>query len=155
MKAIFKSPIEGLHYKFLKMALGVRKYTSNWAVMSETGRAPLTLRIFQNMIKFYFHMITSPSELLTSSLATNIRLAKEGHNTWFGSLKRVLKFLNIDHIMFTSDVKEIYYQISILKKTLFRSFPFLLDLQYIIHLTNLVEIVVHHRISTVHGFVCK
>ena len=82
-KAIFKLPIEGIHHKFLKMVLGVRKYTSNWAVMSETGRAPLNLRIFPNMIKFYFHMITSPSELLISSLATSIRLVKEGHNTWF------------------------------------------------------------------------
>ena len=121
-KVLLKLPIEGLQLRFLKMILGVSKRTSNWAVLSETGSVPMSLKIFQGMIRFYFHLINTPSTLLFAALSTNARLAKEGNNTWFRALERILKFLDIEHILYTSDIKEVEYQISILKKTLFNKF---------------------------------
>ena len=60
----------------------------------------MSLKIFQGMIRFYFHLINTPSTLLFAALATNARLVKERN----------------------SDMKEVEYQISILKKTLFNKF---------------------------------
>ena len=37
-----KNPIDKLHVKFLKHILGVNQRATNWAVLSETNRDPLT-----------------------------------------------------------------------------------------------------------------
>jgi len=74
-KVLLKLPIEGLQLRFLKIILGVSKRTSNWAVLSETGSVPMSLKIFQGMIRFYFHLINTPSTLLFAAPSTNARLA--------------------------------------------------------------------------------
>ena len=38
--------IEGVHLKFLKHCIGMNEYTSNWAVLTETGKTPLKIFIF-------------------------------------------------------------------------------------------------------------
>ena len=119
---ISKLHIEKLQYKFLKMSLGVSRNTSNWGVLSETGRSPLTLRIFKSMVKFYYHMLKSPSELTIASLTTNINLANMGYNTWFKSLERILKYIGINHILYTSDMNEITHQIIKLRNSLQKSY---------------------------------
>ena len=45
-KFISKLPSENLHHKFIKTILGVGKLTSHWGIISETGRYPLILDIF-------------------------------------------------------------------------------------------------------------
>ena len=116
-KFINKLPSENLHIKFIKLALGIGKLSSNWGALSETGRYPLILDIFNYMIKFYYHLITSKSELILSALEVNISLAKQGVNCWFRSLERILTFLKIEHILYTSDTNEVALQMYILKKT--------------------------------------
>ena len=78
-KLIFKHTVEGLQTRFLKMILGVSKRTSSWGVLGETGRFPLTVRIFTTIIKFYFHLRITTNNLLKAAFSTNIRLAKEGN----------------------------------------------------------------------------
>ena len=99
------------------MALGVGKLSSNWGVLSESGRYPLILNIFNYMIKFYYHLITSKSELILSALEVNIGLAKQGVNCWFKALERILTFFKIQHILYTSDTYEVAFQIYLLTKT--------------------------------------
>lgn len=116
-KFINRLSSENLHIKFIKMALGVGKLSSNWGVLSESGRYPLILNIFNYMIKFYYHLITSKSELILSALGVNIGLAKQGFNCWFRALERILTFFKIQHILYTSDTYEVAFQIYLLKKT--------------------------------------
>ena len=99
------------------MILGVSRHTSSWTVLSETGRFPLTLRIFNNIIQFYFHLRNSTNNILNTALTTNIRLAKEGNNTWFRALERISKFLNLEQLLITSNREEIMNQLTKLKKT--------------------------------------
>ena len=117
-KFISKLPSENLHHKFIKTILGVGKLTSHWGIMNETGRYPLILDIFNYMINFFYHLITSKSELILSALYVNKNLSKIGVNTWYKSLIRILKFFNIEHLMYTSDFNEIASQIYKLKNTL-------------------------------------
>ena len=70
------------------------------------------------MINFFYHLITSKSELILSALYVNKNLSKIGVNTWYKSLIRILKFFKIEHLMYTSDFNEIESQIYKLKDTL-------------------------------------
>jgi len=116
-KLLFKHTVEGLQTRFLKMILGVSKRTSSWGVLGETGRAPLTVKIFTTIIKFYFHLRNTSNNLLKAALSTNTRLAKEGNKTWFRALERISKFLNLEQLLVTSNMKEINNQLTNLKKT--------------------------------------
>ena len=100
------------------MILGVGQQTSNWATLTETGRFPLIVRVFGFMIKYLLHLMDSPSNIVKAALSTNIVLANKGINTWFKSISRILKFCKLDHLLYTTDVKEIYSQIQMLKHNL-------------------------------------
>ena len=90
---LYKLPIESLQCYFLKRVLGVNDKTSNWAVISETGRLPMVLKIFNSMLKFLLHMKASKSKILIAALNTNRELAS---NTWSASIKKVLAFCNLE-----------------------------------------------------------
>ena len=114
--------VESLQFKFLKMILGVSHHTSNWGTLSETGRFPIIIKVFTFMIKYFFHLKNSPSDIVTSALATNMNLAHLGVNSWFRSIERILKFCHLDYLLYTSDSREIYFQLSNLKKKLSLAF---------------------------------
>ena len=109
---------ETLHYNYMKMLLGVPKRTSNWAVTTETGRYPIIIRTMKAMIKYLFHLSGSPSPLIKATLSTSMALADIGKNSWFKIITRVLKFCELDYLLFTNDTVEIDYQIKNLDKRL-------------------------------------
>ena len=111
-----------LQYKFLKIILGVGEKTSNWAVLTETGRYPLCIKIMINMLKYWRHLAMSTSPILRATLQTNINLSLCGVKTWFTYVKRMLVFLDIEHILYTADLKEISFQIGKLKRTILNKF---------------------------------
>ena len=113
-----KHTVEGLQIKFLKMILGLSQKTSNWAVSGETGRYPIFVKVITSMIKFYFHISQSPSNIVKEALSTSIRLSSEGFNSWYKYIVRLFKFCNLEHLLFTCDYREINYQLSKLKKQL-------------------------------------
>ena len=55
---------------------------------------------------------------MQAALATNIGLVEDGYRSWFKDLKRILKFCNLEHLFYTSDYREIEYQIYNIKKRL-------------------------------------
>jgi hypothetical protein len=120
--ALSKYFMEKLQFKFLKMTLGVGQQTSNWATLTETGRFPLIVRLFGFMIKYLFHLMDSPSNIVKAALNTNIWLANKGINTWFKSILRILKFCKLDHLLYTTDDKELFSQIQMLKYKLNKNF---------------------------------
>ena len=67
------------------------------------------------MLSFWRHVSISSSPILRATLKTNAELAFAGKRTWFSYIMRQLKFLSIDHIMYTSDLKEVELMINSVK----------------------------------------
>ena len=109
------SPDSKIQYQFLKYILGVGKRASHFAALSETGCHPLRGRVMTSMLRFWLHLFTTPNPLLSASLHTNVMLSSK-QNTWFSQVNKLMKFLNIDHILYTTDFNEITYQIGKCKK---------------------------------------
>ena len=118
IKKISKHIDEQLQIKFLKIILGVNQRVSNWAVLSETGRFPMIIRVFISMIKYYFHLMSTESDLLSAALSTNIILARNGHNSWYRTIERVFKFANLEYLLYTSDNYEVTFQLRKLDKSM-------------------------------------
>ena len=49
---------------FLKQLLGVNKKTTNIAIHAETGKHPISLKIFNHIIKYWLRLNTSQKDLL-------------------------------------------------------------------------------------------
>jgi hypothetical protein len=122
IKVLSKHIVESLQIKFLKMILGVSSNTSNWGTLSETGRFPLIVKVFSFMIKYFFHLRNSPSPLMSAALETSMNLSRLGVNSWFKGIERILKFCNLDYLIYTCDMREITCELSNLKKRLSSAF---------------------------------
>ena len=102
-----KNPVEDVQIRFCKRLLGVREKTSNWGVTSELGRHPTVILIMEKIIKFWDHLTQSKSPILRAALQTSINLDASGKRVWFSFLRRCLKQVEMDHILYTSDIREI------------------------------------------------
>ena len=90
---------EILHFRFLKRILSVPQRTSNWAVITETGKYPVIIKVFSLMIKYFKHLMNAQSSILKDALITNIELSNRGYNSWFRNIARILKFTNMECIL--------------------------------------------------------
>ena len=91
---ISKCPVESLHIQCMKIILGVKSRSSNWATLSEVGRYPIVLKVYTAVLKFLLHMQMSSSGILLAALKTNSELV--GPNTWSKRVKNLLEFCNLD-----------------------------------------------------------
>jgi len=108
---------EVLHFRYLKRLLCLPKRTSNWAVLSEAGRYPITLRVAESMIKYLIHVKNTNSHILKAAFETSVKLSNEGHSSWFNSIQKLLTFLNLDNLLLMPD-NEINSEISTMKTRL-------------------------------------
>ena len=76
------------------------------------------IHIINRMVKMWFHIASSRSPILRAALQTNTELAEGGRRCWFSYIRRCLKFMNLEHILYTSDVREVRLQINKVKKLL-------------------------------------
>lgn len=90
---------EILHFRFLKHLLCLPKSTTNWAALSETGRYPITLRVYQFMIKYLSHVNNTTSPILQAVYAVSVQLASKGYNSWFYSVSNLLKLMNHENFL--------------------------------------------------------
>ena len=108
-----KHPVERLQCNFLKRILGTGDKSSNWAVMSEMGRHPILTKVIAILVKYFFHLCTTKSPILSAALC--IDMSKTGKSSWFSRVKRVMSYCNIDHLLYTSDAVEVDHQLKSLK----------------------------------------
>ena len=101
--------------KFCKRTLGIRDSSSNWASLAECGRLPSITLIIQRMLSYWYHVSLSPSPIVRAALKVNASLTASGYRGWFSYVTRCLKFLGIEHIIYTSDITEIKYQLNRVK----------------------------------------
>ena len=113
-----KNLVEDLQFKFCKRILNVADRSTNWAVTAECGRLPTMIHIINRMITTWFHIASSRSPILRAALHINAQLAAGGRRCWFFYIRRCLKFMNLEHILYTSDVREVRLQIKKVKKLL-------------------------------------
>ena len=111
-----KNPVEDLQVKFCKRILGTRDFTTNWGVLTECGRLPTISLVVQRMISYWYHISTSDSPILRAALESNVSLHASGYRSWFSYVKRCLEFLNMEHVIYTSDLTEVKLQINRVKR---------------------------------------
>ena len=112
-----KNPIEALQVRFCKRILAVNDRATNWAVLSECGRFPTIIKIMKSMISFWDHLANSRSPILKAALQTNANLSTL-RNTWYTFLRRITRFLDMEHILYSSDVREINLRIKSITRIL-------------------------------------
>ena len=79
--------VDKLHYKFSKMLLGVNKFSSNLAVVSELGRFPLYINLVLSLFIYWFRLENTNNKLLQSALYTSTDLyTKKNIFTWYTSI---------------------------------------------------------------------
>ena len=104
-----KHETENIHYRFLKILLGVHRRTSSWAVASEYGRYPLIIKAFKSMCKFYNHIMVSESPIVKAAFEESKLLSDAGINSWYNVIKRICKYGNISQDdMETCDFENIF-----------------------------------------------
>ena len=114
-----KNPIEDIQTRFCKRVLAVNDRATNWAVLSECGRLPTITNVMKNMVSFWVHLSNSKSPIIKAALQTSADLSLANNvNSWFSFLKRILQFLGLEHIMYTSDVQEVNLQVKSIKRVL-------------------------------------
>lgn len=94
---IYKSNIaDRSQIKYLKYILGVNKYSSNIAVMSETGRFPMYFSILISITKYLYRLENCGHGLLREAYKVTKSLHNSKVQTWYSSAVFLLKSLGID-----------------------------------------------------------
>lgn len=83
-------------FKYLRYILGVNKYSSNIAVLSETGRFPMYFSIIISIVKYLHRLENSSAGLLKDSYELAKGLHIRGIHTWFTSAVYILSHFNLD-----------------------------------------------------------
>ena len=67
--------------------------------------------IYANIIRYYFHLINSNSDILSAALTTNYVLSQLGVKCWYYGFERIIKFAGLEHLLYTLDGIEIKHQL--------------------------------------------
>ena len=93
-------PVEALQLTFLRYFLGLNKYSSSWAVLSESGRPPIKLFIFRHIVKFWKHLSETTNPILNAALEASGELHLDNYNSWFDGFFKILHWANVEHILY-------------------------------------------------------
>ena len=93
---IFKNNItDTAQTRYLKYILGVNKYSSSMAVLSETGRYPMFFSIIFSISKYIYRLENCNNGLLYEAFQVNTSLHNKNVPTYYSSAMYILKSLNI------------------------------------------------------------
>ena len=81
---------------FLRQLLGVHKKTSNLAILGETGKYPLSLKIYVHIFKYWSRLSTSENELLKACKETNMVLDQLGHQNWLRLIQYLMQLTDMN-----------------------------------------------------------
>ena len=94
---IYKSNIaDKSQTRYLKYILGVNKYSSNLAVLSETGRFPMYFSIILSIVKYLYRLENFNDGLLNKAHGLAKELHGKGIQTWYTSALYSLDVLNLN-----------------------------------------------------------
>ena len=73
----------------------MNKYSSNLAVMSETGQLPMYFSVIISIVKYLYRLENAPEGLLKDSYMSSKHLHHEGLQSWFTSAMYILQLLGL------------------------------------------------------------
>jgi hypothetical protein len=92
------SEVNKVILSFLRQTLGVHKKTSNLAIFGETGKYPISVKIFVHILKYWYRLKYSENHLLKASKDANIAQDQRGMQNWHKMVRFLLKITDLDNI---------------------------------------------------------
>ena len=87
---------EKIHTKFLKMIIGVSKYTDNSSVFGELGRYPISFKCLALCVKYWHHLAVgkSPNTFLNCAYMSEVN----NKSSWIQSIQYLLSVNGLGHL---------------------------------------------------------
>ena len=92
------SEVNKVTLSFLRQTLGVHKKTSNMAIFGETGKYPISIKIFVHILKYWYRLKYSENPLLKACKVANIAQDQRGMQNWHKMVRFLLKITDLDNI---------------------------------------------------------
>ena len=80
---------------FLRQLLGLHKKSPTLTILAETGKYPLSLKIFTHIIKYWIRLHTTENSLLIAAKNANLAQERKGNQNWLKLTGYLLKYSNI------------------------------------------------------------
>ena len=96
-----------VHFSFIRQVLGVHKKSSILALMSETGKYPITLKLYCNIFKYWLRLIQRKKELVYEAYEVNCLARAKNQNSWLKLVDFLLEITNMKGIRPNLEAKDI------------------------------------------------
>ena len=83
---------------FLRQLLGVHKKTTSMAIHAETGKKPISIKIFVLIIKYWLRLSTCENGLLVEVQKLNLEQDENRKQNWMRIIKYLLQITNMQEI---------------------------------------------------------
>ena len=91
---------------FIRQLLGVNKKTKIMGLRAETGKYPLVINIYTQMIRYWTRLLSTNSTLLQDAHMDNIERLKKGQSNWIQPVLFILRTCGITQIDISNICKE-------------------------------------------------
>ena len=81
---------------FLRQILGVRKKTTTWGILSETGKYPLIMKVYIQIMKYWTRLLHIESKYMQESLINSHNIWNLNKNSWFRTIEYLIKYTNME-----------------------------------------------------------
>ena len=105
-------PYEKIHTRFIKFALSINKFSSNYATRAEVGRFPIELNLIIKLIK-YWHRLENLDYQTYPILTEAYQLCKLSEHSW---ILDIYNFLNINGMMYIKNDPKLFTEFYIADK---------------------------------------
>ena len=90
---------------FLRQVLGVHKKNTSLAIMAETGKLPISFKIFNSIFKYWIRAFTCNSNLVREAIICNKNHPKGGQS-WTKIVNFLLQITDMEDIIPTDNLKD-------------------------------------------------
>ena len=106
----------------LRGIMGVHKKTTNMGLMSETGKFPICLKIFTQIIKYWMRLRTTDKSMLLEAHNINFENNLDKKKSWMKIVQFLLEYTGMSNTDFPNNSKEVDEKTKIFKSKLISKF---------------------------------
>lgn len=91
------TPIEKMHLKYCKYAVGGHSRSTNYAILGELGRYPILIDIISQILKYLRHLQTNESnnDILQEAFKESKQIALHGGTSWFTTVNSITRIVGV------------------------------------------------------------
>ena len=89
---------------FLRQILGVRKKTTTWGILSETGKYPLIMKVYIQIMKYWTRLLNIESKYMQESHLNCHNIWNLNKNSWFRIIEYLIKYTNMEQTFKIEDI---------------------------------------------------